>query len=99
MEHVRIAKNNDRTHTFSISIHSTTYRPMDRVTVEVGEDYVKVKNVGIDFAGKSYAMNIRQSTTHCYFTTVSKEIAAGRYEIDQEESDEDQVVFYLNEDQ
>lgn len=97
MEHVRIAKNNDRTHTFSISISSTVYRPTERVAVEVGDDYVKVINTGIDFAGKSYAMNIRQQTNHCYFTTVSKEIPIGRYGIDKEESNEDQVVFYLNE--
>lgn len=97
MEHARITKNNDRTHTYQIAISSEVFKPTERVAIDIGDDYIKIRSTGIDFLGKTHAMG-RWSHTKCtYFTTVSKEVKMGRYELDPEETNEDQVVFYLNE--
>jgi hypothetical protein len=67
----------------------------DRVIVSIDNDCVKITTPDIDFNGKS----LKPTKSRGLFKTVSvygNELPLGTYYIDDEESNEDQMIIYLN---
>lgn len=78
------------------SVHATTANSFfkDEFIIKVIGDKVTFKRCGIDFVGKSRTATAK--TKNLFAFSIPIDACPGEYEFDEEESDEDVLVLYLN---
>ena len=65
----------------------------DYLSVKVDEEKISLNRIGIDFVGKHH--KVTNNTFGWAMTSISADLEDGKYEIDEDESNDDSIVAYF----
>lgn len=68
----------------------------DKVKVIVFYDHLVISRPDIDYRGKTFSVQInKNSNSWRYFAIVNENIIPGKFDIDEQESSEDEIVVFF----
>ncbi|MFB3057360.1 MAG: hypothetical protein ACE1ZQ_09400 [Ignavibacteriaceae bacterium] len=68
----------------------------NRVSIEINENYIVFKREYMEDIGKTYKPSRPKNSDIGYTINIRESIAKGMFEINKEESNEDELVVYFN---
>jgi len=68
----------------------------ERVIVESDDSFISIKRPPFDYQGKTYSVGRIRGGYYSLSIMYNDEIPTGRYHFDQEDSNEDELIMYFN---
>jgi len=95
-EHSFVAYKHSGSNINAIDIHTKCDFFKDPVIVNIFEDRIQFTKPNIDYNYKLMKFNKRKGIYHTIISHILDKMPAGEYVFDKEESNEDQIVIYFN---